>query len=80
MKLLKYIFIGIPNIPLILMICIYVVSKIFKNTGIIEMSMLEGSSFLTSEIKEYLSKMFPKIIFESIALFFWLYILSIIFI
>jgi len=77
MKILKWIFIGIPNIPLIIVVTIYVVYNIWKHTGIVEMQMQEDGDFLTKELKDHINKMFPKVLFRSIALCFWLYIISI---
>lgn len=39
MKILKWIFIGIPNSPLIIVVTIYVVYNIWKHTGIVEIQM-----------------------------------------
>jgi len=75
MKLLKSIFIGIPNFPFIIIISIHVLYNIWKHTGIVEMHMMEGQSFLTPEIKDYLNKSFPKVFFRCFALLFWLYII-----
>jgi hypothetical protein len=47
-----------------------------KYTGMVEMQMQEGGNFLTNEIKDHLYKMFPKVLFRSIALCFWLYVIS----
>jgi hypothetical protein len=75
-KIFKLIFIGIPNIPLIIVMIIYVIYNMFKHTGMVEMHMQEGGDFLTNEIKDHLYKMFPKVLFRSIALCFWLYVIS----
>jgi len=73
MKILKGIFIGIPNIPLIIVILIYVLYNLFKHTGVVEMQM--QTSFLTKEIEEYLLEMFPRTLFVTTAIMFWSYIL-----
>jgi len=73
MKLIRQFFIGIPNIPLILFISIYVLYNLWKHTGIVEMNM--QSSFLTQEIKEHINIMFPKILFRINAFVFWTYVL-----
>jgi len=75
-KIFKLIFIGIPNIPLIIVMIIYVIYNMLKYTGMVEMQMQEGGNFLTNEIKDHLYKMFPKVLFRSIALCFWLYVIS----
>jgi amino acid transporter len=72
-KVFKYIFIGIPNIPLIIFISLYVIYNIFKHTDMVEIYIQEDGSYLTDEIKDHLSKTFPKILFISIGLCFWVY-------
>ena len=74
-KIFKLIFIGIPNIPLIIVLIIYVIYNIWKHTGIVEMHMQEDGDFLTKEIKDHIYKVFPKVLFRSIALCFWLYVI-----
>jgi hypothetical protein len=77
-KILKLIFIGIPNIPLIIIIWIYVIYNIFKHNSIVEivMYMENNEDFATSEIKSHIGKLFPKMLFRGIALYFWMYVLS----
>ena len=48
----------------------------WKHTGIVEMHMLKDGDFLTKEIKDHIHKVFPKVLFRSIALCFWLYMIS----
>jgi len=63
--LLKYklvrIIIGIPNLPIILLMAIYGMIMMVKNTGLVEMQLKKDRDgfLLTDEIKEYLTKIYP---------------------
>jgi hypothetical protein len=62
---LKYkivrIIIGIPNLPVILLIAIYGMIMMIKNTGLIEMQLKKDRDgfLLTDEIKNYLTQIYP---------------------
>lgn len=69
-KLLKIVFIILPNLPLILGMYIYVIYNLFKETGFVELSMVDN--WLTEDIKKYVLEFFPAWFFNTTALIFWL--------
>ena len=54
------------------------IHNIFKHNSIVEIViyMENDEDFATSEIKSHIGKLFPKMLFRGIALYFWMYVLS----
>jgi len=61
----------IPNIPGTLILCGWAVYNIYKNTGWVEINMLNGKIPLTDDIKKYLLELYPKSTRIVIAVIFW---------
>lgn len=74
-KILKRLIL-IPNLPFILIFIGYIVYKIYKHTGIVEMELKSGEEMLTDELKKYIMERYPKHLQIFIAVFFyiWLYL------
>lgn len=62
----------IPNLPLIIILAIYLFIKIYRNTGIIEMEFIEeGDEILTKDIRDYIKSLYPKVLLYSVAVMFY---------
>ena len=75
MKIFKIVFIIIPNLPFITIIALYVLYKITKETGLVEIQMINSEDVLTDKIKKHILKLLPSVLMNCIALIFWLYII-----
>ncbi len=73
MKIIKSLAI-IPNLPFIVVLLIYVGIKISRNTNMIEFEMEENPK-ITTELKDWIDKVYPKHFRLFIAVLFYSYIL-----
>lgn len=69
-KYLKLFFITLPNFPIVIILSIYILFKIFKYTGFIELNVSRND--LSPELKKYIKQMYPKHLTYAIATLFWL--------
>lgn len=63
----------IPNIPLVIIIISFVVYKIVKHTGIRELILRENEP-LPPQVTDYIKKIYPPWLFNSVAIAFWTFI------
>lgn len=64
---------AIPNFPLWIILGVYTVYNIYKNSNIIELEIArDKGELLTDEIKNHLIELYPKWLSNSIALIFYL--------
>ncbi len=78
MKYIKYVvnkIIIIPNIPFLLILAIYILINIFRNTSETELEFVSDKELLTDEIKDWVMKIYPKYLTFLIAIIFYISII-----
>lgn len=69
-KTLKFLYI-LPNYPFYIIVAIFVAYKIYKETGLVEMTLVDPKDVVTEDIKTFIENNYPKHLGHGIAIFFY---------
>lgn len=72
--IVKYI-VALPNLPFVIAMGVYVMYKIYKETGSADFFMYDGANFINDDIKLWMRKVYSNELKTLIAIVFYLWVL-----
>jgi len=73
-KILKTIVI-IPNLTLMTLLSLYIIYRIYKETGMVEMEFFDSEDLATEDIKNHVKDYYPKSLQYFVAVMFYLWLI-----